>query len=267
MNKDLPLRIIILGCGGSAGVPGLGGADGGGEWGACDPAEPRNQRSRSSIVLEWEGFRLLVDTSPDMRSQFLAQRIGRIDAVIYTHAHADHIAGIDDVRLLNRMLGAPLPAYATEPTLDYLRHRYEYAFRPHQGGFFFRPALEAQVITPGETRLIGGREFLFFEQDHEVTRSIGFRTGGFAYSTDVVRLEDAVFDQLAGLDTWLLAAFQRQPHPTHLNVDGAIGWSRRVGARRTVLTHMGNDLDWGWLQRRLPDGVEAGFDGLVIACR
>ncbi len=261
------MRVTVLGCGGSAGVPHIGGADWAGDWGACDAKEPRNGRSRSSIVLEWDGFRLLIDTSPDMRSQFLANRIGRIDAVLYTHTHADHIAGVDDVRLLNRLLNAPLPTYVTEPTLDYLRQHYEYVFRPYNGGFFVRPVLAPRIVAPGQTIVIGGREFQIFEQDHHFTKSIGFRCGSFAYSTDVVRLEDGVFDLLSGVDTWLLAAFQRPPHPTHLNVEGAVAWSRRVGARRTVLTHMGNDLDWAWLQKRLPEGVEPAHDGMVIECR
>jgi phosphoribosyl 1,2-cyclic phosphate phosphodiesterase len=260
------LKVTMLGCGGSAGVPSIGGLDGGGDWGACDPREPRNQRTRSSIVLEWDGFRLLVDTSPDMRGQFLANRIGKVDAVLYTHAHADHVAGIDDVRLLNRALGAPLPCYGTVPTLEYLAHRYEYAFRPHTGSFFFRPVLTPHIVTPGSEIEIHGRRFQIFEQDHHVTLSIGFRTGGLAYSTDVVRVAEPVFDLLQGVDSWVLAAFQRNPHPTHLHVDGAIEWSRRVGARRTVLTHMGPDLDWGWLVKKLPDGVEPGHDGLVLTC-
>ena len=258
------MRVTILGCGGSAGVPHVGGSDGAGDWGACDPTEPRNQRTRSSILLQWDGFYLLVDTSPDIRTQLLACRVSRVDAVLYTHAHADHISGIDEVRMLNRILGKPLPTYIAEATLDYLRNRYEYAFRPHSGSYFFRPVLEPILIAPGDTVEIGGRPFQIFEQDHEVLKSVGFRCGNFAYSTDVVRIADSVFDLLAGVDTWLLAAFQRKPHFTHLSVDQALGWSRRVGARRTVLTHMGNDLDWGWLQQRLPEGAEAGFDGMVI---
>jgi phosphoribosyl 1,2-cyclic phosphate phosphodiesterase len=258
------MRITILGCGGSAGVPHIGGRDGAGEWGACDPKEPRNSRTRSSILLQWDDFNLLVDTSPDARGQLLAARVARVDALIYTHAHADHISGIDEVRLLNRITGKPMPAYMTGPTLEYLRHCYEYAFRPHVGPYFFRPVLEPTLITPGETHRIGGHEFLFFEQDHEVTKSLGFRCGNFAYSTDVVRMDDSAFDLLAGIDSWVLGAFQRAPHPTHLNVDGALAWGQRVGARRLVLTHMGNDLDWGWLQKRLPAGAEAAFDGMVI---
>lgn len=260
----MSLRVTILGCGGSAGVPHIGGPDGSGDWGACNPAQPRNQRTRSSILLQWDGFTLLVDTSPDMRAQLLASRVAKIDAVFYTHPHADHIAGIDDVRLLNRIAGSPLPAYATEATLHYLKARYDYAFRPHAGNFFFRPVLDPVEIRADGSVEIHGREFRIFEQDHEVMKTVGFRTGNFAYSTDVVRVKEPVFDLLAGIDTWILAAFQRAPHPTHLNVDGAVEWSRRVGPRRTVLTHMGNDLDWDWLKKRLPAGIEPAHDGLVI---
>ena len=238
------MRVTILGCGGSAGVPHIGGADGAGDWGACDPVEPRNRRTRSSILVQWDGFSLLVDTSPDMRAQLLACRVARVDAVLYTHAHADHISGIDEVRMLNRIIGTPLPAYCTEPTLAYLQQRYEYAFRPHTGSFFFRPVLEPMLITAGETITVGGREFQVFEQDHHVTRSIGFRCGNFAYSTDVVRMEDDVFAKLQVIDTWVLGAFQRQPHTTHLNIDAALEWVARVNPQRTVLTHMGIDLDW-----------------------
>jgi len=258
------MRVTILGCGGSAGVPHIGGVDGAGEWGACDPAEPRNRRTRSSILLEWNDFKLLVDTSPDIRTQLLSCRVARVDALLYTHAHADHISGIDEIRLLNRIIGKALPTYVAQPTLDYLRTRYEYAFRPHTGSYFFRPVLDPIVIAPGDTLEIGGRRFQIFEQDHQVTKSIGFRCGNFAYSTDVVRMEDSVFDLLAGVDTWVLAAFQRLSHFTHLNVDQALEWSQRVGVRRTVLTHMGNDLDWGWLKQRLPAGAEPAFDGMTI---
>ena len=258
------MKVTILGCGGSAGVPHIGGADGGGDWGACDPNEPRNRRTRSSILLEWDGFTLLVDTSPDMRTQLLACHVAKVDAVLYTHAHADHISGIDEIRILNRIIGKPLPAYATASTLDYLQHRYEYAFRPHSSSYFFRPVLVPTVIEPGQTLQIGGRDFQMFEQDHHVTKSIGFRCGNFAYSTDVVRMTDDAFATLHGIDTWVLGAFQRQPHTTHLNVDQALEWSRRVSARRTVLTHMGIDLDWAWMIKRLPTGAEPATDGMTI---
>ena len=258
------MRVTILGCGGSAGVPHIGGKDGNGDWGACDPTEPRNRRSRSSVLLQWDNFNLLVDTSPDLRTQLLGCQIARVDAVLFTHTHADHVAGVDEVRILNRIIQKPLPAYITATSLTYMHQRYEYVLRPHPGGFFYRPVLDPIVIAPGDTVKIGGRKFQIFEQDHEVTKSIGFRVGNFAYSTDVIRVADSVFDLLAGIDTWVLAAFQRKPHFTHLNVDQALEWSKRVGSRRTVLTHMGNDLDWAWLQKRLPAGAEAGYDGMAI---
>jgi len=251
--------ITILGSGTSMGVPTIGCT-----CAVCTSTDPHDKRTRPSVRIEFGGHTVLIDTGTDFRQQALREGITRVDAVLYTHAHADHISGIDEVRMLNRILGKPLPTYIAEATLDYLRNRYEYAFRPHSGSYFFRPVLEPILIAPGDTVEIGGRPFQIFEQDHEVLKSVGFRCGNFAYSTDVVRIADSVFDLLAGVDTWLLAAFQRKPHFTHLSVDQALGWSRRVGARRTVLTHMGNDLDWGWLQQRLPEGAEAGFDGMVI---
>src|SRR5579883_1598300 len=145
-------RVILLGCGSSAGVPWIGGADGAGNWGACDPSEPRNRRTRTSIIVESdEGTRLLVDTGPDMRSQFLANQVPGVDAILYTHAHADHITGIDDVRILNRIAGRPLDAFATRVTLDELTKRFAYAFRPWQPPGFFRPVLVPREVSPGET--------------------------------------------------------------------------------------------------------------------
>src|SRR6201986_4974197 len=141
------MRIVLLGTGGSAGVPTIGGADGTGDWGACDPAEPRNRRTRASIVVENEtGTRLLVDTGPDLREQLLSCRVPRVDAIIYTHPHADHITGLDDVRILNRIGGRPLDAFATRRTLEVLRRRFGYAFRPWEPPGFFRPALGARAV-------------------------------------------------------------------------------------------------------------------------
>jgi len=258
------MQVTLLGCGASAGVPMIGGADGTGDWGACDPAEPRNRRTRASVVIEAPDGRILVDTGPDMRAQLLACGIPRIDAFVFTHAHADHITGLDDVRLLNRIAGIPLPAYATPATLAELEKRFDYAFKPWKPPSFYRPVLETHEVTPGDTLAILGATVSTFDQDHHVMHTLGLRAGGFAYSTDVVRLEEAALATLRGVDTWLVGCFQRAPHLTHAHIDLVLEWRERIGARRVVLTHMGNDMDWAWLAAHLPPGVEAAYDGQVL---
>ena len=258
------MKITILGCAGSTGVPSLGGADGRGDWGACDRTEPRNRRTRSSIVLEGPAGRVLVDTGPDMRAQLLACAVPRIDAIVFTHAHADHITGLDDVRLLNRITGAALPAFGTRVAMEEISRRFDYAFKPWNGGHFYRPVLTTQLIEAGQGFRAAGLEFATFEQDHEVMRTLGLRVGNFAYSTDVVRLDEAAFAALAGIDTWLVGCFQRAPHSTHAHVALVLEWAARLGVRRTVLTHMGIDMDWAWLRANLPAGVEPAFDGMVL---
>lgn len=258
------MQVILLGTGGSAGVPMIGGADGRGDWGVCDPAEPRNRRTRSSIVIEGPAGRILVDTGPDMRAQLLASAVPRIDAIIFTHAHADHITGLDDVRLLNRIAGAPLPAVGTKATLDEIRRRFDYAFRPWEPPAFYRPVLQTLEVAAGDAVALCGLTVRTFDQDHHVMHTLGLRVDGFAYSTDAVRLDAAAFAALAGVETWVVGCFQRAPHLTHAHVDLVLEWHARVRPRRMVLTHMGIDLDWAWLAARLPPGVEAAIDGMVI---
>jgi len=260
------MRVTLLGTGSSAGVPLIGGGDGSGNWGACDPSEPRNRRTRTSIVIESDtGLRLLVDTTPDMRQQLLACRVPRVDAVLYTHAHADHITGIDDVRILNRIIGRPLDAFATARTLEELTRRFGYAFRPWQPPGFFRPVLVPREVVAGETVLMADLEVRLFEQDHGFMPSLGLRIGRFGYSTDVVSLDDAAFAALHGVETWIVGCFLRRgPHKTHADLPQVLDWARRVGARRTVLTHMSSDMDWHWLMANLPAGVEPGHDGMAF---
>ena len=258
------MRITLLGTGGSTGVPSLGGADGRGFWGACDPAEPRNLRTRSSIVIEGPEGRLLVDTGPDMRAQLLACGVPRIDAIVFTHGHADHITGLDDVRLLNRIAGKPLPAFGTAATMGEIQRRFDYAFRPWEGPNFYRPVLETTVLEPGQGFRAAGLDVATFDQDHHVVHTLGLRCDWFAYSPDVVRLDEAAFAALAGVDTWLVSCFQRAPHLTHAHLDLILEWSARLGVRRTVLTHMSTDMDWAWLKANLPACVEPGMDGLVL---
>jgi len=266
----MSLRVTLLGTGASAGVPLIGGVDGAGDWGECDPKEPRNRRGRSSILIQGPercGGRptVLVDTSPDMRTQLLEARVRQADAIIYTHAHADHVTGLDDVRILNRIAGRPLEAFGSKATLDELQSRYAYAFRPWEPPHFFRPVMLPRVVSAGEPFDAGGLEIVSFDQDHGFTRTLGLRCGGFGYSTDAVTLDDAAFAALAGVDTWVVGCFQRNPsHRTHAWLDRVYEWRERLRPRRTVLTHMGGDMDWAWLCANLPTGIEPGFDGQVL---
>jgi phosphoribosyl 1,2-cyclic phosphate phosphodiesterase len=260
------MRVTLLGTGGSAGVPMIGGADGTGDWGPCDPAEPRNRRTRSSIVVESSaGQRLLVDSSPDMRAQFIDNRVPGVDAVLFTHAHADHISGIDDIRVLNRIVRRPLEAFATQSTLDEITRRFGYAFAPWDGGGFYRPVLTAKPVISDGSVEVCGLSVRLFAQGHGGIETLGMRIGAFGYSTDVVKLDEPALETLEGVDTWVVGCFLRhETHWTHANLPTVLGWVERLRPRRTVLTHMGPDMDWGWLRENLPAGVEAGYDGMVL---
>ena len=260
------MRVTMLGTGGSAGVPMIGGTDGSGDWGLCDPAEPRNRRTRPSIVIETtQKQRLLVDTSPDMRNQLLDCRIPGVDAILFTHAHADHITGIDDVRILNRIAGRPLTAHGTERTLGEITKRFGYAFRPWDPPHFYRPVLEANIVNPGDLLDVAGLTLHLFNQNHGRVDTLGFRAGSFAYSTDVVALDASALAILAGVDTWVVDCFLRSDtHWTHANLPTVMAWVDRIKPRRTVLTHMGTEMDWAWMRANLPAGIEAGYDGLVL---
>ncbi len=258
------MLVTLLGSGASAGVPMIGGADGRGEWGKCDPAEPRNIRSRSSIVVDDGAGVLLVDTPPELRTQLISCGINRVDAILYTHAHADHITGLDDVRMLNRIMQRPLEALATQGTLKELQLRFDYAFRPWQPPHFFRPVLEPRIVSPGTTERAAGMDIRLFDQDHGFGRTLGLRIGGFGYSTDAVDLNDAAFEALTGVDTWLVGCFQREPHRTHAWLERVLSWIARLRPRRAVLTHMGVEMDFSALCAELPPGVEPGYDGQVL---
>ena len=253
------MRVRVLGCGGSGGVPMVGG-----DWGTCDPAEPRNSRLRPSVLIERDGFTVLVDTGPDLRQQLLTAGVGRVDAVLYTHWHADHTHGIDDMRNLCVRSGGAVDAYGDRQTVESLLERFGYAFRPLTvGQGIYRPALVPHVIE-GSFRL-GPLDIVPFVQDHGWTRSLGFRIGGFAYSTDVVRLDEAAFAALDGIDTWIVDCVRIEPpHPVHAHLDVTLSWIARVRPRRAYLTHMSNTMDYRALLRRLPPGVEPAYDGLVL---
>jgi phosphoribosyl 1,2-cyclic phosphate phosphodiesterase len=200
-----------------------------------------------------------------MREQFLASRTPGADAVLFTHAHADHITGIDDARILNRIAKRPLDVFATQKTLDEITKRFGYAFAPWDGRGFYRPVLTANTVAPGETVQVAGFEVRLFSQGHGRIETLGLRIGSFGYSTDVVHLDEPALETLEGVDTWVVGCFLRhETHWTHANLPTVLGWVERLRPRRTVLTHMGTDMDWGWLRENLPAGIEAGYDGMVL---
>jgi phosphoribosyl 1,2-cyclic phosphate phosphodiesterase len=260
------MKITLLGTGGSAGLPQIGGPDGCGDWGKTDPNEPRNRRTRASIVIETsEKKRILVDTAPEMRQQLIANGIGRIDAVLYTHTHADHVAGLDDIRVLNRILAAAMPAYAIEAVWEELKRRFDYAFRPITGSFYGRPVLQNHSIIAREAIEIAGIKIQTIDQDHGYSRSLGLRVGNAAYCTDVVRMDGAQLAALQGLELLIVDCFSMsKDHPTHAGLPSVLGWVEQLRPRRTVLTHMGPEMDFATLQASLPPGIEPGYDGMMI---
>ncbi len=255
------MKVTILGCGPSGGVPLIGGV-----WGACDPSEPRNRRTRASIVVQHQDTAILVDTSPDMRAQLLSADIKSVDAIVWTHAHADHINGIDDVRSLNRLAGHALDGWGSSATLAHIQRSFGYVFEPMaEGRGFYKPALNPREING--PFVIGAIPITPFDQDHGFSRTLGFRFGSVAYSTDVMQLSDDALDILAGVEIWIVDCFQLGPHRTHATLDQALAWRERVRPALTVLTHMDSSLDYRDLARRLPDGVIPAHDGLIVEAK
>ena len=257
------MRVTILGCGGSDGVPRLGGADGKGDWGACNPQDPRNRRTRSSIHISGENYGILIDTSPDLRQQLLATGISRVDAVLFTHEHADHSHGLHELRRLAHLRGAgPIPCHADAATAEALRRRFGYAFEPAPGSVY--PAFATLAPAADDFR-IGPWRAASFEQDHGFgQRTRGYRIGPVAYTTDAIGLPERAFDVLAGVELWIVDCQQARPHPTHAHLDLALGWIARVKPKRALLTHLGHTLDYAATKAKCPPGVEPAYDGLAV---
>lgn len=257
------MRVTMLGCGASVGVPSLSGG-----WGRCDPAEPRNKRRRCSLLVEKQGRRILVDASPDLREQLLDAGVSSIDAVLFTHIHADHTHGIDDLRPLYWTTRERIAAYADDTTFADLDRRFGYMFAaapespPHHA-----PPLVRHAFGVGRYE-IAGVTVEAFQQDHGNsgdTLGLVF-DGRVAYSTDVHLLTDAQLDHLAGLDldTWFVDCLREEPTSAHASFDQAMAWIARVRPRRAYLTHMNAQLDYRATLAKCPPGVEPGYDGLVL---
>lgn len=262
------LEVVILGCGSSGGVP-----RGDGNWGVCDPHNPRNLRTRSSALFRRMGVggvtNVVVDTSPEFRQQMVMAGVKHLDAVLYTHDHADQTHGIDDIRVFFIQGGQRIPVWLDQATYDSLMKRFGYVFE-FQNNY---PAIaEPHLIPSHGTRWSvdgagGAVPVVTFDQAHGNIRAVGYRIGGHngmggvVYSPDVSDLDEAAIEAVRGADLWIVDALRYHPHPTHAHLDKTLGWIADAGVKRAVLTNLHIDMDYEALNKRLPAGVEAGFDG------
>lgn len=267
----MTLEVRILGCGSSGGVPRLG--EGAPHWGACDPNNPKNRRSRCSILVTQRSHegetRVLVDTSPDVREQLLAARIGRLDAVLITHDHADQLHGLDDLRVITLNMRRRLDLWSDRPGLDGVMKKFGYCFETPPGSDY-PPILNAHEIpepfAPFELIGAGGAvPVLAFGQRHGRIRSLGYRFGPVAYSPDVDGLDDEAFAALEGVQCWIVDALRHTPHPSHAHLERTLEWIGRVRPHHAILTNMHVDMDYDMLMRELPPGVEPAYDGMVLS--
>lgn len=259
----MSVRVTMLGCGSSAGTP-IVGCD----CAVCTSGHPKNQRMRVSVLVETAGKRLLIDTSPDLRQQSLKFGIQTIDAVLFTHDHADHTHGIDEIRQFNIKREGSINAYADTHTLQSLTTRFDYVFKPKPEKIWYRPSLNPIEIptNPPKTFDVEGVPVLPILQEHANEPTLGFRIGNFAYCTDVKAFPEASFMQLQGLDVWIVDCLRYTPSYTHSKLETTLEWISQLKPKLAVLTHMAHDFDYETLSNELPTGVIAGYDGLVLEC-
>ena len=261
------LKIQILGCGSSGGVPRSDG-----EWGHCDPSNSKNRRTRCSLALQWGAAlqaenrtSLIIDTSPDFRTQVLMNNVRHIDAVLWTHDHADQVHGIDDIRGFVSRQGLALPGYMDMMTAQTLTHRFCYIFKGN-GGY---PAIcLPHIIEPLQPFMVMGKggplDITPFPVQHGRIKALGFRVHDVAHCPDVSDIDEAVLDQLTGLKLWIVDALRYTPHPTHAHIEKTLGWINRVKPQQAILTNLHHDLDYEVLKSELPDGVIPAYDGLEV---
>ena len=255
------MKVTMLGCGPSQGVPVIGN-----QWGNCDPSNPKNLRSRPSIVVQDSNTNILVDMSPDIRDQFLSNDISQIDSVLFTHLHYDHVAGLGELRTLSFLAKRRLEVFATSDVLAGLQRNAGYLFKTDKSDDdeLYKPSAEARSIKYGERFDAKGVSVLPFCQDHGICDSAGFRFGKFAYSTDVSVLDDTAFAALEGVEVWIVDCLRNDPHPTHAHFGRTLEWIERVKPKRAIFTHMNFESDYAEMLAQCPEGVEPGYDGMVL---
>ena len=258
MTNKNNIKITMLGCGSSGGVPLIGNI-----WGPCDPNNPKNYRTRVSILVNVNNnYNILVDTSPDLRTQMLCCNITNIDGVLYTHAHADHVHGIDDLRAFCWRRETPLPIYGDKNTIDQITNRFNYAF--NTDGRPALPTLEANIIQIGDNVILDNVSFKAFNQIHGRDNTLGYRFSNFAYSTDLNKLPVESKKQLKNLDVWIVDCVRYEPHYSHSHLALTLEWIEELKPKISILTHMGHWLDYKELKNKLPSRVVPGYDGLSI---
>jgi phosphoribosyl 1,2-cyclic phosphate phosphodiesterase len=267
MTKDNGYKLHILGCGSSPGVPRVGN-----DWGKCDPHNPKNRRTRCSALVEkWQDgqvTRALIDSGPDFREQMLRENIDWVDGVLYTHPHADHTHGIDDLRAFVFNRRERVKVYANEMTLKRLHQGFGYCFETPEGSSY-PPILVSECIAHGGMVTIDGPagciEAMPYNQVHGDIHSLGFRIGNLAYSSDVNNLESETISMMQDLDVWIVDALRYAPHPSHFSLDEVLHWVERLKPKQTILTHMHIDMDYDTLRHILPEGVIPAYDGLTLS--
>lgn len=262
----MTFRATILGCGSSGGVPRIGTM-----WGVCDPSNPKNRRRRAGFLVERLGkarhTTVLVDTSPDLREQLLGVRCDAVDAVLFTHDHADHTHGIDDMRMVSYAMRKRIEAWADAPTRATLESRFRYCFATIERSNYAPIFSMNTILPPRPVRIdgpTGAIEAVPIPQDHGELGSLGFRFGNLAYSPDISGVPEDSIALLQGLDVWIVDALRVTPHQSHFHLKAALEWIERLRPKRAILTHMTAELDYETLKRELPAHIEPAYDGMVV---